>query len=119
MGKKLLKTPQALWSKTSNQATPKKKKKGKRPTARGNPYRYGVLSSGTGDARVVYHGGAHVDTRTLMHFYPKKKTGVVIYANGDDSYVNLDRILNAVLWHLKIGKGTLKILSREAQQKVR
>lgn len=56
----------------------------------GGRYYYGIYKDGskTSNNLRVWHGGSHGNLKTLMHFYPEQKKGVVIMAYSDHADCN-------------------------------
>ena len=57
-------------------------------------YSMGVRTRGSGNNLRVFHGGSHDNIKTSMHFFPNRKTGVVIMAWSD--HANASRFINRV-----------------------
>ncbi len=78
MDEKLLDNTSRLWTSVANNGT----------------YAYGIRRNGSGSNFRVWHGGAHGNLRTLMHFFPNSKDGVVIMCWAD--YADCDRIAQRI-----------------------
>ncbi|MFD2526858.1 serine hydrolase domain-containing protein [Flavihumibacter stibioxidans] len=78
MQNNILKDPQPLWETVAAN------------TKDGSLYRQGVEAQGSGSSLRVWHGGAHGNLRTLFHYFPDAKNGVVVFANAE--FANTNRI---------------------------